>query len=83
MSVHTSVEMELSAERRARAAAERTLHAMADELNRALADRDRATKRAIYLEGVLVALYGEAKAVVGVVDRLNKIEPIHAEGGGT
>lgn len=68
-------QMLLSEERIARDAAERTLRVVAEEMDRVAVDRDRQAKRVLYLEGLLQALYGEAKAVVGTVERINRIEP--------
>lgn len=60
----------------ARAAAERTLTTLAEEFDRVAIDREKQMKRVVYLEGVLHAIYGEAKAVVGVVERLDKVERV-------
>lgn len=77
------LELLLADEKAGRAASERTLAALAEEFDRVAADRAVQMKRALYLEGVLHAIYGEAKAVVGVVERLDRIEsliPVEASG---
>lgn len=71
-----NLEGALEDQKNARRQAERTLASLAEEFDRVASDRAEQTKRVVYLEGVLHAIYGEAKAVVGVVERLDKIERV-------